>query len=137
MPTKFLKAAKADSQYKRYRRILKQVQERVDIEATKKEALSLHATRTSRNLVGKNAYSTKRLLDAIAKDLSYRARLVEMRQQHSAQISLLSEAIKALHGFLGTTYRDYMRGFTNQQARSDALSTVTDRGETWIGRPVL
>lgn len=117
----FLERVKADLKYKKHRRILKVIQARLNIERDRNEALSLHASRTSRTLYGKSQYSPRAIYDATAKDLSYRARLVEIRQLNAVQISLLTEATQALRRYVLTTYKDEMRGYANEAARKAVL----------------
>lgn len=116
---------KADPRYKKYVRILETVSKRIDVDRDLKEAMALHASRTSRELYGDKQFSPKAIYLADAKDMSNRARLVEIRERNSVQISMLSEATKKLHRYIRTHYMDEMREYKNEANRKAVLERVT------------
>lgn len=114
-----IKAIRADANYKQFLHILKQTQERLDLEVDQKEAMVLHSGRLSRGMYGKNRYSAKTLIDASLVDMSSRSRLVEIRVKASIQLSVLDEAVKAVRKYLMTEYADDLSEFkTAEQRRS-------------------
>jgi len=127
-----LQSLKSDAKYKKYRNILKTVRGRINVEADMDEILSLHAGRNSRRLFGKDQFSPKAIYEATAQDLSIRARLVEIRQRTSVQSSLLEGAIDQLHKYIRTSYRNSMRGLSNEASRKAGLDAVTNTGNELI-----
>lgn len=121
-----IKKIQKDANFKKYMRIYKAVEGRLDIEANRDEAFSLHASRTSRSIIGKDQFKSRVIYTAIAKDLSYRARLVEIRQRNAAEISLLQGARESLHKYIRTAYRDVLKGYSNEATRSAFLAQVTE-----------
>lgn len=123
---------KKDDQYKKYRNVFKTVKQRLDIEKDLNEVLSLHAGRHSRALYGDKQFSSRAIYTATSQDLSIRARLVEIRQQTSVQISFLRGAMERLHKYIRTEYKMEMRQFTNEQTRRATLDGITHTGYTLI-----
>lgn len=106
------------SDYIKFRKIVQQVQKRLNPEKDKEEAVALHAGRTSRKLFGERKYSGKHLIDASLNDLSVRSRLVELRVRTSNQIDILHEASKAMKHSMLTNFQDDIK---------KRFSTVGDR----------
>jgi hypothetical protein len=81
---------KKDKQYLTFTRILEETRSHVKIDKAMTEARALHTSRESRALTGKDRYSPKKLIDAAAKDMSVRARLVEIRvsNDRTAQVHI-------------------------------------------------
>lgn len=115
---------RAESEYKKFRKVVAIVQERLNVDKDRTEALSMHAGRTSRQLHGKKQYSPKALIDASLNDLSVRSRLVEIRVQCSIQIDLLHDAIKAIKHFITTQYHVELAKFKTVGERSAFLERV-------------
>lgn len=95
--------------YRQFRKIVLGVQERLNIEKDRTEALSLHAGRTSRKLFGDKRYSPKALIDASMNDLAARSRLVELRVRTANQIEVLHEACKAMRHSISTNFTDEIK----------------------------
>lgn len=106
-----------DEQYKKFVVILNRTKERLKLEDSIKEALGLHTSRTSRHLTGNDRYSPKKLIDASMRDLSTRARLVEIRVTNDRNLSHLREAMDALRRYISTEYADDLRDFSTADQR--------------------
>lgn len=119
-----LNEVKVDPKYKRFRNIVKTTQDRLNLDADRNEAFALHASRTSRTLHGKAQYSPKALMDASLKDLSARARLVEIRVKASYHLGLLDEAMDAMKRHMVTTYNDEIRKYSNESQRNALVQRV-------------
>lgn len=111
---------KEDSEYKVFLRVIKQVKKEIDLEKIKKEAEMLHKTRVARSLHGKDKLVANKISDANAQDLSWRARLSEMRVGLYIRLSDVEEAISAFTDFVLVTYGDDLKddGFTTKDQRS-------------------
>lgn len=92
--------------YKKFKRIVTQIESRLNIDKDYEEALSLHAGRTSRKLYGDKRYSPKSLLDASSNDMGSRSRLVEIRVRCSKQIDILHDACKAMKHSMLTNFSE-------------------------------
>ncbi len=119
-----LKDIRGNPEYKKFKKIVTLVQERINIDRDQAEALAMHAGRTSRRLHGNKQYSPKALIDASLNDLSCRARLVEVRVQCSIQIDLLHDALKAIKHYITTEYHDEMKAFKTVGQRTAFVERV-------------
>jgi hypothetical protein len=116
------------SDYKRFKRIVAQVETRLNIEKDYEEAQSLHAGRTSRKLYGDRRYSPKSLLDASSNDMGARSRLVEIRVRCSKQIDILHDACKAMRHSMLTNFSEQInKRFTTVGARTAFTDTMIAR----------
>lgn len=111
-------------QYQTFKKIFSRIREKLDFEKSRKEALSLHSSRTSRELYADKQYSLKKLMDATLKDLSFRSRMVEMRVQASIQLSTLDEALKSARRFVSTEYDEELREFSTSDQRRDFVNRI-------------
>jgi len=93
-------------QYKTFKKIRIGVEDKLNMEKDRAEALSMHAGRVSRRMHGNKMYSPRALIEALTNDMSCRSRLVELRVQASIQIETLQEAIKAFKRFVQTDYSE-------------------------------
>lgn len=130
--TSLVSDIREDENYKKYKRVLKLIKKRLDIERDRSEVMSIHASRGSRAIYGEKQYSKKVLYEANAKDLMHRSRLTEIREMNSIQISYLKEARDALHRYILTKYKIEMRSYSNQQARKALLDSVTKAASEMI-----
>ncbi len=120
-----LKQIRKDPQYATFLRILETTRKNLDTETATAEAKALHASRTSRSLSGKDRYSSKSLIDANLRDLSTRARLVEIRVTNDRKLSHLKEAAEALKKYVSTEYVDELKSdFSTAGQRSDFVDRV-------------
>jgi len=119
-----LRTIRADSRYKKFKRIVETTSERLKIENDRNEALALHLARTSGTLYGKKQYSARSLLEAEANDMAARSRWVHIRVQASIHLNLLDEACDAIKRHIFTQYYDELRGFSNEQQRKALVERV-------------
>jgi hypothetical protein len=127
-----IKSVKADPNYLKFTRIFESIKKRVDLEASLNEALSLHASRSSRNITGENRYSPKVLIDASLKDLSFRARLVELRVKNDLQLSILREAIDAMRRHISTEYSEDLRDFSTADQRKSFVDRALKSSKEFL-----
>lgn len=92
--------------YKTFKKMVLKVEEAINVDRDRNEALAMHAGRTSRKLYGRKAYSPKAIIEASLNDLSARARLVEIRVQTSSHIDLLHDAIKAMRHSINVEFAE-------------------------------
>lgn len=119
-----IKEVKGDPQYITFKRILEETRRHVKIDESMEEARRLHTSRESRALTGKDRYSAKRIIDAAAKDMSVRARLVEIRVSNDKKMSHLREAMEALRRYVSTEYADDLKEFSNAEQRRAFVDRV-------------
>ncbi len=117
-------SVKSDPSYKKFQLILKNTLEKLDFERSLKEAQTLHASRTSRSLMGNDRYSPKKIIDAAVKDLSTRARLVEIRVANDRNLSHLRSAVEALRRYISTEYSEELRDFSTADQRKSFVDRV-------------
>lgn len=115
---------KQDPQYKKFLTILKNTQERIDLNKAVEESRALHAARTSRSLTGNDRYSPKKIIDACMKDLATRARLVEIRLANDRGLSHLREAMDAMRRYLSTEYSEELKDFSTADQRKSFVDRV-------------
>lgn len=113
-----------DSEYKKFKKIVAKVQERLHIERDQKEALAMHAGRTGRTIYGNKKYSPRALLDACMNDMACRSRLVEIRVQCSNQIDTLKEAVEAMKRYITTEYAEEMKEFKTIKAKNSFMENL-------------
>lgn len=127
-----VKEIKADANYEKFKRIVERIRKRVNIEAATTEALALHAGRTSRSIAGENRYNPMFIIDANLKDLSSRARLVEIRVRNDLQMSNLREAIDAVRRHISTEYADDLRDFSTADQRKSFVDRVIKNAKEFL-----
>ncbi len=115
---------RSDSNYKKFARILETTRAKIDVDKSMKEVLSLHMGRTSRSMLGEDRYSPKKLIDASMKDMSNRARLVEIRVRNDINLSHLREAMAALRRYISTEYEYELRDFATVDQRKAFVDRV-------------
>lgn len=99
-----LSALREDSQFKKFRKIVANIEAKIDVEPLLNEAKALHASRTSRKLHDKKQFHARALIDASLRDLSIRSRLVEMRIRVTIQTARLQEAMNAIKHYITTEF---------------------------------
>jgi len=115
---------RGDANYKKFCGILEVTRTSIDLDKSMREVMSLHLSRTSRNLLGADRYSPKRLIDASLKDLSNRSRMVEIRVRNDMALSHLREAIKALRRYISTEYADDLKEFSTVDQRRSFVDRI-------------
>ena len=116
------------SDYRKFKRIVTQVEARLNLEKDYEEAQALHSGRTSRKLYGDKRYSPKSLLDASSNDMGARSRLVEIRVRCSKQIDVLKDACDAMKYSMLTNFSSEInKRFTTVGARKAFTETMIAR----------
>jgi hypothetical protein len=111
--------------YRKFKKIVQQVQSRLHIDKDLAEAQSLHVGRSSRKLYGNKQYNPKALLDANMNDMAARSRLVEIRVRCSIQIDVLHDACKAMRAFMLTNFSaEIKKRFTTVGDRTAFMDTM-------------
>ena len=124
----FLETLKEDTSYLKFKNIVQMVQGALDPDKIQIEAMTLHKTRPSRNMF-ENKTSPNKLFDAIMKDLSCRARLVELRTNLFIQQEILITALDAMKDHLLTKYGDNIKDRTNNaEERNAFIRRLLSRG---------
>ena len=121
-----------DPNYAKFLKIVEGIRKRIDLEAITTEALGLHSARTSRSLHGNDRYSPTALIDASLKDLSFRARMVEMRVRLDIAVSNLSEAVAAIKRHISTEYNDELRDFSTAEQRRSFVDRVIKNSNQFL-----
>lgn len=123
-----LRSIREDAQYKQYMKIRERAFLKLDLEQLHNEAMGLHAARTSRQLYGNRQFSGKAVMEAELKDLTSRARLVEIRVKVAVAVSTLNEAIKAVKRYISTEYADDLSEFSSATQRTAFVERVLKSG---------
>lgn len=127
-----VKLIRKDPNYQKFLKIVENIRTKIDLDATLNEALSLHASRTSRNLHGEDRYSPKTLIDANLKDLSYRARLVELRVKLDISLVTLEEALDAMKRHISTEYYEDLKDFSTADQRKAFVIRVVKNSNQFL-----
>jgi len=115
---------RADENYKKFAGILSATRSKINLDASLQEVIGLHTARSSRNLMGASRYSPKTIIDAAAKDISNRARLVEIRVRNDIALSHLREAMAAIRRYIITEYADDLRDYATVDQRKALVERV-------------
>lgn len=111
--------------YRKFRKIVSEVESRLSIEKDQAEAIALHNGRTSRKLHGGKQYSPKAIIDAASTDLSARSRLVEIRVKCTNQIDILHDACKAMKNSMLSNFNSQIKArYTTVGDRNAFLDTM-------------
>lgn len=113
-----------DTEYKKFRKVIKLELERLNLEQDQKEVLSLHASRVSRTIYDKRQYSPHVLMDASTMDLAFRSRIVELRVKASLHISIMETAINSIKQYIYSKYVQNSNVFTTENSRQSYINTV-------------
>jgi len=114
--------------FRKFKKIVAQVESRLNVEKDYEEAQALHSGRTSRKLYGDKRYSGKSIIEASSNDMAARSRLVEIRVKASRQIDVLHDACKAMKHSMLTNFSDEInKRFTTVGARTAFAETMIAR----------
>jgi hypothetical protein len=112
----FKETLKTDERYKSYRRIVKNVQQSINIEKLRAELLRLHAGRKSRTLfLSRPGVDT--VNEANLQDSAYRSRMAEIYVETEYQLGLLDEAIDKIRKHILHEYHDSVEGLRTKGER--------------------
>ncbi len=113
---------RASEEFQKFKKIVERAKSKADIDGGMAEALSLHTSRLSRGLRGKDRYSPHVLIDASLQDMSNRARLVELRVKNDVQLETVNEAIHAMARYIATEYAEDLRDEFKTAAQRNAFA---------------
>ena len=114
--------------FRKFKKIVAQVESRLNVEKDYEEAQALHSGRTSRKLYGDKRYSGKSIIEASSNDMAARSRLVEIRVKASRQIDVLHDACKTMKHSMLTNFSDEInKRFTTVGARTAFAETMIAR----------
>lgn len=127
-----IKEIRRDENYNKVKAHYEGVVKKTDLETLFNEAVSLHAGRLSRNLSGDKRYSPKYIIDANLRDLSYRARLVEIRVSVDRKLKGLQEMVDALKRYILTEYADDLHDYKTIEQRRGFAARVVKAQEQFL-----
>lgn len=129
---KLLKEIREDPNYVKLKHLYETTISKVDLEKIYDEAIGLHSGRLSRHLTGANRYSPKALIDANLRDLSYRARLVELRVNLDRKLQALQEMVEAVKRYVITEYADDLSDMKTVEQRRSFAGRVVKAQEQFL-----
>jgi hypothetical protein len=127
MSQELVKTVRADPNFKKFLKLVENITAKIDTEAISREALGLHSSRLSRSLHGEARYSPTALIDANIQDLSFRARLVELRVTLGRKLDKLDEVMAAIKRHISTEYDDELRDFATVDQRKAFVTRTIKR----------
>lgn len=113
------KLIKEDPAYSTLLTIVKDARRNIDYEAIKKEAMTLHNTRSAPNLYGKNKMNPDKVSEADAQDLSWRSRLTKIKVTLHMNLSVIEKALD--------TFSNHVMVHYGQDLRSEGFNTKDQR----------
>lgn len=105
-----------DDTFKKYRMIVKNLKEKMDLEELYEEVMRLHAGRTSRTLYGTTP-GPEKIQNAALQDSSYRSRFTEIRVKVGKYADTLEIALDAVRIHLSTQYADSLPALKTKAER--------------------
>jgi hypothetical protein len=109
-------SVKADEHYRRFRRIVKNIAQEINIEKLHAELLRLHSGRKSRTLFVKRP-SVDTVQEAGLQDSAYRSRMAEIYVEVDYHLGMLAEAVDKIRKHFIHEYRDNMEGLKTKGER--------------------
>ena len=141
-PEEMRETVKGDDKYKRFRRIVKNVGEQLNIEKLAEEIKRLHSGRKARSLYLKRP-SVDTVVEAALQDSAYRSRIAEIWVEADYYHGLLEEAVTSIRKHFMHSFRDQMgtlktkgerMGFADQYLNSGlSLMSKLDRLTSMAG----
>lgn len=123
----FRRTLKGDDTYKKYRRILTNIQEKVDISTLYEEVTSSHAGRIMRNLYGTTPGASK-ISDAVLQDVRCRSRLVEIVLKATRYHDMLDMSLDETRKYLSTVYSEELPSLRTKQERMSYFDVYLAKG---------
>jgi hypothetical protein len=121
-----------DPNYRKLQQKYEKVSGSLDLDALYKEATGLQSGRLSRNISGDNRYSPKFIIDANLRDLSYRARLVEIRVSLDRKLKSLEEMVQAVKRYVSTEYAEDLSELRTAEQRRNFANRVVKNQEQYL-----
>jgi hypothetical protein len=113
--------------FNKYRRIVRAIKEKIDLEELEAEMRRLYSGRQSRALFGTHP-GPEKLMNASLQDASFRTRMVEIRLELSKQADILDIAIDAVRSYLRKEYEDDMPDIKTKGERVTYFDQYLRRG---------
>lgn len=123
----FRRTLKGDDTYLKYRRILKNINEKMDLETFYTEITTLHAGRVMRNLYGTTPGASK-ISDAVLQDVRCRSRLVELVLKSTRYHDILDLTLDETRKYLSTKYADEAPALRTKQERQSYFDVYLTKG---------
>lgn len=121
-------ALKEDREFKKYRMIVKHIEEAQDLDALAREVRNLHEGRPSRALP--KAPSGDAVLEALIKDGQARSRMARIMAELINNEGILEDAFKAVRAHMGTSYAEMLPTLRTKLERQEYLNKYLRRGVT-------
>lgn len=118
---------RADDAYKKYKRILASLEEKVDFDTVNKEIDNIHAGRTMRNLYGTTPGAEK-ISNAVLLDVRSRSRLVEIALKATRRHDTLDVVLDETRRYLIATYSEEAPRLSTKQERQTYFDQYLTRG---------
>jgi cell fate (sporulation/competence/biofilm development) regulator YlbF (YheA/YmcA/DUF963 family) len=119
-------ALKEDREFKKFKLIVKHIEETYDLEALAREVRNLHEGRPSRALP--KAPSGDAVMEALIKDGQSRSRMGRILADLINQEGILEDAFKAIRAHMGTTYAEMLPSLRTKLERQEYLNRYLRRG---------
>jgi DNA primase len=119
-------ALKEDREFKKFKLIVKHIEETYDLDALAKEVRNLHEGRPSRALP--KVPSADAVLEAQIKDGQSRSRMGRILADLINQEGILEDAFRAIRAHLGTTYAEMLPSLKTKLERQEYMNKYLRRG---------
>lgn len=118
-----------DDTFLKYRRILKNIREKMDEEKFYEEVQSMHSGRTMRNLYGTTPGADK-ISNAVLQDVRVRSRLVELILKATRHHDMLDIVLDETRKYLATKYQDEVLDLRTKGERQSYFDIYLSAGIT-------
>jgi|SRR3989337_1000697 len=119
-----------DSNYTRFKEVVKRYSLSEDMDNLMSEIETLHRTRKCRKLHSINP-NPRDIVDATLEDSSFRSRAVEILMRMMRSQRAIEKAIDSVSGYLATEYGDYVDARTKAE-RERILRTINQRAYQYL-----
>lgn len=117
------KLLRKDDEYAKFKNILTYASGLAEFDNYSSEMETMHQGRKSRTLAHKSL-STKRLVDAVLQDASYRSRCVEIMMTVNKANRLLESATDAMRNHIFAKYKPYLSNYRTKAERDTYVNDL-------------
>ena len=117
------KLLRKDDEYAKFKNILQYASSLAEFDNYCAEMETMHQGRKSRTLAHKSI-STKRLVDAVLQDASYRSRCVEIMMTVNKASRLLHSATEAMRSHIFAKYKPYLANYRTKAERDTYVNDL-------------
>lgn len=117
------KLLRKDDEYAKFKNILQYASSLAEFDNYCAEMETMHQGRKSRTLAHKSI-STKRLVDAVLQDASYRSRCVEIMMVVNKASRMLLSATEAIRGHIFSKYKPYLANYRTKAERDTYVNNI-------------